>query len=141
MIAVANYWWTSLKLVWLVSASVGVVLSSMLLYMAWVDVRLLIKRGINSWRQYVAHTSTLIFFGGLIGQTCYLFFGIVSITRPNPPPNFHIPLISWIEVGVFIFAIWFAAVAAAIIFYRRRHIIDKIEMSIKNEVASHRKER
>jgi len=138
LIAVANTYWTTIKLIWVVSASIGVFISILLLSMAITDARLLIKRHINSWRIYVAHTSTIIFFGGLVGQTVYLFLGVVSMTRPNPP---QVDSIQWTELGVFIFAIWFSVWCGVLIFYRRRHIIDKIEKSIEHEFGEHNKER
>ena len=127
MIAVSDNFWWSLKIIWTISASIGVAVTVILLYMAVTDYRLLVKQEINSWRQYVAKTSTLIFIGGSATQMVFLTTGVIALTKSNPSPYLKISTASWIQLGLGIFIIWLNSVLALLIFYRRRKVIEIIE--------------
>lgn len=106
--------------------------------MAINDLRLLNRNGINSWRRYVAITSILVFSGGFTTQLIYLIIGVISITGPSPPPNYHINFIQYFGEVLFIFGALSAQVLAVIIFYRRKRVIEAIEKQepYKRQVSS-----
>lgn len=122
---------TWIKGAWTAAATLGTCVTFVLLSMAITDYKLLIKQGINSWRQYVARTSILIFLGGLITQLVYFTAGIVSITQPNPYNRVTTAQI--ISGSLFIFGALTSITLAIVIFYRRKSILEVIEDALSNK--------
>lgn len=119
-----------LKLLWTVSASIGVMVTFALFSMAVTDYRLLVKRKLNSWRQYVGSTSIVIFSGGLLTQLIYLTAGILALTQPNTGSSLTI---RHVTQALFVFGAVSSIILAITIFYRRVHILDIIEEAISKE--------
>lgn len=122
---------TWVRITWTLGAALGTGVSFALLFMAITDLKLLRRKGINSWRQYVAKTSLLVFIGGFSTQIVYLVAGIVSFTQPVPYN--HITLGQIISGGLFLFGAFSSIALAIVIFYRRRFIIEIIEHALSDK--------
>lgn len=122
---------SALKLAWTLASFVGSLVTLALVLMAMTDYRLLKIRGLNSWRQQVARTSIIIFFGGFVAQSVYFIAGVLALTQSNKYGSSL--LVRHVTQGLFLFAAIAGTILALIIFYRRVHILEVIEKELKRE--------